>query len=455
MYAMFYYLGIATSNQDVIIYRQYRNDDKIADFKSFVAAATKKASHGGTPSVAFGNGVCYFISREKLLYLLCSDEDNGDSGNHVSTAVAIEFLEEFYHLIKAFCGTASEEGIRLNLLLVEEIMAEILNQGHIVTTELSSLRPLIYSEPIQPNRSEGILSSLGLVPQTMVIIWSESKASAASVRPVFSTRQPQREKQKGEVYVDVVERISATVLKDGRVSNFELCGSLMLRCCLDSHVDIMLGLNENLILRDKPQAEASYTTDLELDSYVLHRSVKYQDSDSQRTLMVRAPQGEVPLMKYLITRVPQNGLPFIVTTEIASISNSKDLNLTARLRCEGIPGSEAVNVVVRIVVPSRITAVMKKFAQPNQTAELKNQRIVWKIPKLTAKSETVARFRLVEANHGEGSKVGIGPLVVEFELSNHCTSGLHIRFLKLSPNLPSHRWVRYITTSASMVFLLS
>ncbi|EEC19028.1 clathrin coat assembly protein, putative, partial [Ixodes scapularis] len=342
-------------------------------------------------------------------------------------------------VIKDFCGSASEDGVRRNLLLLEEIMAEVINHGHIYTTELSSLRPCVYSEAaeIAHPRNASMLSSLASQEQKGLM------PNAASVRPVFAPRSDrQQHRQRGDIFVDVIEKLFATISKEGKLLNFQLDGTVNLRSCLESQVDVTLGLNENLVLADSALQAASYSTDVVLSSYIIHDSVNMDSFSEHRTLVVRSPQGEVPVLRYQTTDLPHNGLPFTITTAVEEVSNSRDLELTVRLRCEGNPASEAVDTTVQIPVPSNTTGLMKRFNELEQTVEFQREsrKLVWRIKRLQANQDDSCTRYLTNANEGGSSKLQLGPMALKFELSNQSSSGLKIRFLRLSRATDAQRW---------------
>ncbi|CAN8008735.1 unnamed protein product [Ixodes pacificus] len=447
---MFVYLGIATSKQEVLIHRQYRRDINFRSFQQCVDLVVKDQQNGSSPVTTLEDGCIFHITCDKLHYLLCSTKAVGDEST-VSAVVAVAFLEEFHRVIKDFCGSASEDGVRRNLLLLEEIMAEVINHGHIYTTELSSLRPCVYSEAAEVThpRNASMLSSLASQVQEQKGLMP----NAASVRPVFAPRSDRQHRQRGDIFVDVIEKLFATISKEGKLLNFQLDGTVNLRSCLESQVDVTLGLNENLVLADSALQAASYSTDVVLSSYIIHDSVNMDSFSEHRTLVVRSPQGEVPVLRYQTTDLPHNGLPFTITTAVEEVSNSRDLELTVRLRCEGNPASEAIDTTVQIPVPSGTTGLMKRFNELEQTVEFQREsrKLVWRIKRLQAKSEALAKFRLTNANEGGSSKLQLGPMALKFELSNQSSSGLKIRFLRLSRATDAQRWIRYVTTSDSWV----
>uniref|UniRef100_G3ML57 MHD domain-containing protein n=2 Tax=Amblyomma TaxID=6942 RepID=G3ML57_AMBMU len=440
---MIVHIGIVNAKLQVLLHRQYRHDGNVRSFNECVELVWKDGQVCG-PVQKLDDVLVYHICRENIHYLLCAR--NG--GNSVATdASAIEFLNELYMLIKNFCGATTEESLRKNALLIEEILSETVNRGHIYTTDLSSLRPCIYSEPIDmPSLKKTVLTSTLLATDTKPIV-----PNTTALRPVFGSRLEQSQNQhRAEIFVDVVEKIYATISKEGTITNFSLCGSVNLKSCLESKASIILGFNEDLVLSSSESESESYSTDVVLSNYILHETVKSDKFAADQTLTVVAPQGEVPVLRYCTTR-PNNGYPFSITAAVEEVPRSRDLVLTVKLRCEGNAASEAVGTTLDIPVPSATSGLMKRFNELDQSAELQheNMKIVWKIKCLKAKSEAVAKFRLANANEGGFGRLELGPISMKFELSNQSTSGLKIRFLKTDQHSGSNiqRWIRYVTTS--------
>ncbi|XP_070377735.1 uncharacterized protein [Dermacentor albipictus] len=450
---MIVHLGVANSKRQVLVHRQYRHDVGARSFQECVdlVLSTNVQSVGPEQPLQclsfqkLEDVSIYHICRENIYYVLCSKRSTGDT--LAADVTATEFLNELYMLIKNFCGTTTEESLRKNALLIEEILSEIVNRGYIYTTDLSSLRPCIYSEPA----GTPILKKTVLTSTLLALDAKSAVPNTSALRPVFGSRLEQSQNQhKAEIFLDVVEKVYASISTEGSVTNFLLCGSVNLKSCLESKASIILGFNEDLVLASAPSESESYSTDVVLSNYILHDTVKSDKFSVDRTLTVLAPQGEIPVLRYCTTR-PNNGYPFSIVAAVEEVPSSRDLVLTVKLRCEGNAGSEAVGTTLEIPLPCNTSGVMKRFNELEQSAEFQyeTKKIVWRIRCLKAKSEAVAKFRLVNANEGGFGKLELGPISMKFELSNQSTSGLKIRFLKADQHSGSNvqRWIRYVTTS--------
>ncbi|XP_075556073.1 AP-4 complex subunit mu-1-like isoform X7 [Dermacentor variabilis] len=351
---MIVHLGVANPKRQVLVHRQYRHDVGARSFQECVdlVLSTNVQSVGPEQQplqcLSFQkleDVSIYHICRENIYYLLCSMRSTGDT--LAADVTATEFLNELYMLIKNFCGTTTEESLRKNALLIEEILSEIVNRGHIYTTDLSSLRPCIYSEPA----GTPILKKTVLTSTLLALDTKSAVPNTSALRPVFGSRLEQSQNQhKAEIFLDVVEKVYASISTEGSVTNFLLCGSVNLKSCLESKASIILGFNEDLVLASAPSESESYSTDVVLSNYILHDTVKSDKFSVDRTLTVLAPQGEVPVLRYCTTR-PNNGYPFSIVAAVEEVPSSRDLVLTVKLRCEGNAGSEAVGTTLEIPLP--------------------------------------------------------------------------------------------------------
>ncbi|KAG0425776.1 hypothetical protein HPB47_027082 [Ixodes persulcatus] len=216
-----------------------RHDINFRSFQQCVDLVVKDQQIGSSPVTTLEDGCIFHITCDKLHYLLCSTKAVGDEST-VSAVVAVAFLEEFHRVIKDFCGSASEDGVRRNLLLLEEIMAEVINHGHIYTTELSSLRPCVYSEAAEITHPRNVSMVSSLASQ-----------------------------------VQVTDFVLTALVHDAGAKG--------------AHAKRSVGETR---LRTQIRQTASYSTDVVLSSYIIHDSVNMDSFSEHRTLVVRSPQGE-------------------------------------------------------------------------------------------------------------------------------------------------------------------
>ncbi|XP_022251943.1 AP-4 complex subunit mu-1-like [Limulus polyphemus] len=412
-------LSISTTKGDPLITEKYQNDVKEECLKSFIhKIVTSKP--GCMPPVMEKNGVyCYFIHRDKLLYIALTTAVT-------STVVAVELLDRFHHILKDFCGGVSEHVVKKNLVLVHEIMTGMLNGGYIQATDTEKLKAMIYSEvQLKKNADVGL---------------------------------HYRGCRQNEIFLDVVERLVVLFDPKGNLKRFQLNGALQMKTFLPSQASVKIGLNEDLIVTKELNKAAAYNTGVCLDSCTFHENVKKEDFYTNHSLLVQPPQGEFCVMNYTVDASLPPVFPFRLVSVIQESATS-DLDVILKLKAEMPGNTEALNIKVHLPVPSRTTSVMQQFSMKDNTANFSEteRTVTWNIKKLPGSAEIVAKFKLIDARQNKAYALQLGPIAVEFEVSNFVCSGLRINFLKvvnLATAQTIQRWVRYVTLADSYMFLI-
>lgn len=175
-------------------------------------------------------------------------------------------------------------------------------------------------------------------------------------------------------------------------------------------------------------------------------------------ILIHPSQANITVMTYQLGTILPAVMPFHLTSIIEEPETGKDLDLFLKLQCN-IPGSsEALSIAVHIPVPSATKSFMQQFSLTENTAEFltADRKIVWRIKRMLGNTEAVAKFKLVDALQYEASRLQLGPIAIEFEVSNFVISGLNVRFLHIDNQSREQtqvsRWVRYATISDSYVF---
>lgn len=438
-------LSIISSKGDILMWEKYRRDVSKEKLNHFTYILLKSPI-GSLPPVLEDDGVySYYIKRDKLYFMMITK-------TKMSEFVAMKFLDNFYQLLGDFCGIITEETICRNQALIFELMTEIIDYGHIQTTSINQLQHFIYSDPVVIRKSLDKSISRKSGPFGLEQM---STSSNASNRPLVKSRSHQ-ELHENEVFVDIVERLIVHMKADGSVFSFQVNGSIELKSFIYFNPDIRLGLNEDLIV--KTHSKDAYATGIYLDQYNFHECVNTENFEKNRVITIHPPQGTVSVMNYQMESILPASIPFHLTSVTEESTNGKDLDLLLKLNCSIPADKETLNVVVHIPVPSSTKSFMQQFSMTENTAEFisAERKIIWKIKKILGQSEAIAKFKLIEAYQCEASLLQLGPVAIEFEISNFVCSGLRIRFLSIDDHRQEsthiHRWVRYATLSDSYIF---
>jgi AP-4 complex subunit mu-1 len=144
-------------------------------------------------------------------------------------------------VFKDYCGVLTEESIRKNFILIYELLDEMVDYGYPQITSTEMLKSCIHNEPV-------IVTASGTQPMSMLMSMnSRSKSSTAANVPV-SIGNSRSGKQKNEIYVDVIERLTVLFNASGYVVNSSIDGSIQMKSFLSGNPELRLALNEDLVI---------------------------------------------------------------------------------------------------------------------------------------------------------------------------------------------------------------
>lgn len=178
-------------------------------------------------------GVNFVHIRRKGLYFMCTTKFN------VSPAFAVELLQRIAQLFKGaprvqttpscghaaaaqrrltrrpgrlvdYCGVLTEESLRLNMVLVYELLDEVIDFGYAQGTGTEQLKAYVYNEPVAVPVDEST-RHLGDSANT-------APSTAADKSVIARQRDPRS--QKSEVFVDLIERLTVLVAANGDVLRY-------------------------------------------------------------------------------------------------------------------------------------------------------------------------------------------------------------------------------------------
>lgn len=432
---------VITSRATVLLRKNYR--EEATDFSSREVFGRKlfSVSEGYIPPHFVENGVHFYcIRRGNLFFVATSRED-------VCTVAVIEFLSRLYHMTKDFCGVVSEESVSANILLLHEVLCDAMDLGYVQTASTVKLKPYVTIEPVAVERSqttpEDIATRLFGIEQRMAPV-------SASHKPAVQTSMD--EAKKNEIFVDVVERLTAVTDGKGIVSRLEVQGTVNVKNFLLGHPKVKIALNDDLQV-SSPNAVKGFGSSATLDRCTFHQCVDLTDFDSSRILNVSPPPGEFSAMTYSVQGSGLS-LPVRVLIFIADITNSRDVDVTVRVRCIVPASCNAAYINLTLPVPNTVSSISQHVLGLSHKVHFnaEKKQVVWNIRRMPGGEESVAQFRLISHTSQTIAKADIGPASVDFEISKHTLSGLQIRFLRVFEHEHSYvpqRWIRYVTVTDS------
>lgn len=366
---------------------------------------------------------------------------------NVSPSYTLELLNRLAKVFKDYCGILTEESIRKNFILIYELLDEMIDYGYPQMTSTEMLKSCIHNEAI-------VTAPSGLSSTTSMIMnmASKTKSSAASSLPVSVGVSNKGSKNKNEIYVDIVERLTVLFNANGYVVNSSIDGSILMKSFLSGNPELRLALNEDLVIG---KGGGSYGS-VVFDDCNFHECVHLDEFESTRTLHFIPPDGEFSVLNYRITA--DFRYPFKIFPSIDETGPNK-IELLILVRSDIPEGSHATNVAFKIPVPrSTIQATMEfNTDNPGCVAEFSSaeKKILWNIRKVSGGSEVSIRCKItLDQPITSVIKREIGPITMGFEIPMHNASNLQVRYLRISETHRSYnpfRWVRYITQSTSYV----
>eukprot|EP01013_Petalomonas_cantuscygni_P027411 TRINITY_DN50333_c0_g1_i1.p1 TRINITY_DN50333_c0_g1~~TRINITY_DN50333_c0_g1_i1.p1 ORF type:complete len:562 (-),score=36.50 TRINITY_DN50333_c0_g1_i1:294-1979(-) len=491
---------------------------------STIAACRSAGAEGMSPShsssatrppAPSGGTVTFLWLQRDLVYLVLMTRLNA------SAAMLTVFLDHIAALLSEKFGCLTDECIRTNFVSIYEILDEAMDFGLPIVTRRDLIEPFLTQAPV--TFSSAIASTIiafsaatgaGSGSSTSGSVSGNSSAAAGgssvtslagrlaggmltsddisklpSVLPGggggTQWRQPGIKHRKNEVFLDVCESVHMLLAPTGAVLSAEVTGALQMQTRLSGMPELYLGLNDRVQFdflnnethspsgaaaadaRSPPTpatgtAGASSSRVVALEGATFHPCVQRMGRvGGDKTVIFVPPDGAFQLMTYRVA-LSRPRPPLLVTTTLERHGATR-VTIHVRVRAAfKARSSSATGVVLRIPVPSDITAPQAKPTGGSSKYVPENDEVVWKMRTLPAGTEhsIAITFGLptirtsadaaVAAASGVNSLGSIGKraVAVTFEIPYFTVSGFQVRFLKVVERQLQYQalpWVRYIT----------
>ena len=444
---MISHLFICSPRGDVIAIKQYR-DDIPGNIPEQFFDLVKETRESTYPVIDAG-AYSFLWMKKNGLYFVCTSKFN------TSPSLVFEMINRFTVLLKDYCGILNEESLRLNFVLVYELLDEVLDFGYIQGTSTDLLKTYIYNQAIEIPTELSIFESLDRVvsfePKKRI------QPSVASTKPLALVG-PVAKDRKNEVFIDVHERLTVLIGTTGELIRSEINGVIQVKSYLSGTAEICMGLNEDLVV-GRPDQYAPVYSSIILDYCSFHDCVQLNNFEDHKQLVIQAPDGEFNAMNYRITADAASACIFKLYSLFEEI-DSRHLNLTLRLNSTLPPAYHAVNIVATIPMPNSTSSVSFELGSNLQTAEFNTSKkvVTWCMKRLDSGGEHAIKVKMSIPEVNKSTKKEIGPMGIEFEVPLYLSSRLEIRNLKVYDTHRAsqpQRWVRYITHSDSYVFRIA
>lgn len=131
---------ILTPRGDTVVSKDYRGDCPRGTAEIFFR---KLKSYEANPPPIFSIEMVNFIHiKRSTLHFVCTTKFN------VPPTMIIELLTRIANLCKDYCGVLTEESIRLNFVLIYELLDEVIDFGYGQLTSTEALKNFVYNEPV-------------------------------------------------------------------------------------------------------------------------------------------------------------------------------------------------------------------------------------------------------------------------------------------------------------------
>lgn len=443
-----------------------------------------------------GTHYAHVVASQLYFVLVCAEP--------IAASFAIDLLTRLARVFDDYCGTASEESLRLNVVLLHELLDDIVDTGVVQNASTARLRTHLFNEAavpatVAPSAAELLLNSLGLAGGD-----NASAAAAAASRPLAVHRVDQRAVSSSgngtvsvetlatalvpgagslaatsaslagvgndvnAIYVDVRERLTLAIDLDGRLRRSDVDGDITLLSTVRGSPLVRMRLGDNVQLR----------------SAVVGAGVSRDAWGSERVLQLHADSGRSTVLRYRAplqrTATASGGLPAQIAGRVTFDVQRRLLCMRLRFRACVAPALYLSDVVVRVRVPrvadvTGARCVVRRNGAANDSsasfeatidAGTAAQRradvgerasLLWRTERVYGGAELLLAVDMslsdvVHDGMSDQMRTELSPLLCSFVASNWCASGASVS-LKADDALSdaqtlanTRRWVAQSTT---------
>lgn len=424
---------ILSPRGDTIINRDFRND--VTKGSAEIFFRNVKLYKGDAPPILYLNGINFTYLKSNSLYFVFTSLFN------ISPSYLLELLNRLLKIFKDFCGQITEEMIRLNFILIYEIIDEVIDYGYLQNSNTEFIRHLIHNEitPVETPKKFSNFSNFSIKS-------TNTLPSSASQKPI------QINDKKNEIFIDIVEKINLMMNSNSEIIYSYIDGMIQIKSYLMGTPYIKIALNDDLYIKN---IHKDNSNNIIIDDCNFNHLVNLSEFEKDKILSLYQPDGECVLMNY---RINNNfKAPFKIFANLIYCP-SHTVELTIRVRLDIPPHYTCTNVFVNCNLCKHINSVYIDLPDNDlfSAQYMSNEnKILWTIKKFKGENEYSLKTRINLNSNYVYSRKDFGPVNVLFEIPMFNLSKLRIKYLKIIENYKSnntHRWVRYITQSTSYVY---
>ena len=353
------------------------------------------------------------------------------------------FLHKIVEVFTEYFKVLEEESIRDNFVIIYELLDEMMDFGYPQTTESKILQEYFN---LLPFCVFFLLTPSRYITQESHKLEIQARPPIAVTNAV-SWRSEGIRYRKNEVFLDVVESLNLLVSSTGNVLRSEILGAIKMKCYLSGMPELRLGLNDKVMFETTGRATRGKA--IEMEDVKFHQCVRLSRFENDRTISFIPPDGEFELMSYRLNTTVK---PLIWVECLVESHSGSRIEYMLKAKAQFKRRSTANNVEISIPVPE--DADSPRFRTNIGTVHYAPERsaIVWKIKQFGGGKEFLMRAELGlpsvrgDDEHGGGMTGGFGgsmggagsigrakrPINVKFEIPYFTTSGIQVRYLKIT-----------------------
>lgn len=278
--------------------------------------------------------------------------------------------------------------------------------------------------------------------------------------------------KKNEVYLDINEKITILVGKDGSIVKSFVDGSVDCVSHLSGMPLCQLGLNDTYSIHGNEKSELSIVEMMSeydiknkkaipnaaagsviLEDCKFHQCVQLNKYEANHVIQFVPPDGPFQLMQYRV--IDNINIPFNVIPEVEIVKNST-LNYKVTLRSLFPSNVSAKDVTVKIPVPPTTIKCDFNVSGGKCKYDAGEKCMVWKYNKYKGSTENTlsGKVAIPATSHDLSDLLRWSrpPISMGFEIVMFSNSGLVVRHLKCQEpqlNYQPVKWIKYISHSGA------
>ncbi|KAH7100568.1 clathrin adaptor, mu subunit [Auriculariales sp. MPI-PUGE-AT-0066] len=325
----------------------------------------------------------------------------------VDPMFAFAFIQTFIDILKDYFGELSVATIREHFDIVYQLLEEILDDGHPLTTELNALRDIV----LPPSFLKSIISAAG--------ISGLSKTPSAPFSSPIPWRKAGLRYNNNEIKFDVVEELEAIVNRNGGVITSTVWGKVMARSHLSGVPDLLMTFVNPQVITD-----GSFHPCVRLSRWTRDKSLSFVPPDGAFTLMeYRYLPPNANLASSAQANVP---IPVALKPSITLSEGGGSIDLTLSSRVAG----PIQRIQVDLFLGSSATgASLMATAGSSWSFDPRTSMLRWEVAPAPATSTHTLRGTFTSSERHP--RIGNG-LTVTYDLPTHSYSGLKVDQLKVA-----------------------